>query len=675
MTAAAALAFGGLFMSCSHDDITTGNGSISVIDNYEQAFISRFGQPAANQTWGFETTEQNAALTRSSAVVTGDPFTFENTDGFYINSKSEISSTAKTYAEAVEAATQHYSYGDQFSENDFQNATEVILPEGTYAIHWWMNSHTLYITGNVTLNVSESNSINKAKIYLLNGSTLTLNMSNYINSLEIYVAERATLNYNYDKLYYQTGPAKIYNRGTVNLKNDNFEVNQNAVFYNEGTVNGKNITSKPGDGNSSFFYNFGEVNLRGDFQLNSCANFYNEGTFTVAGGYECTQGNSLIWWINKGTFTSKTFKSAAWNGTHYNYCQLFVSQDAMIQNGVFHLMDNSYAEFNRGIFNNLKFEMGNNAGLNIKSGTKWGRDGADFRGKYDIQGFEATNSAKAYVRLGGDNYIPDHKGSAFHLKGVNLTLAYENITFYSTFSGPKGENAVYQWDNMNYSDVSTEESLREAKSENSTWNTHDVTNIITGADFAKTGFTLKDGECAATWKPGTRTPGEGIRIIAEDLTVGEYSDFDFNDVVFDVEFDEDRNKTVITLQAAGGTLPLTVGWEGNDDSTDGTWKNYEVHYLFGFYSTGVMINTGNEYSLSAAPVTLTLNGLYNKNANNIPVKVKKNGEWITLTAVRGKVASKICVTTDYEWCDERDDIETVYPAFPQWVKDGVTQWY
>lgn len=667
MTAAAALAFGGLFMSCSHDDITTGNGSISVIDNYEQAFISRFGQPAANQTWGFETTEQNAALTRSSAVVTGDPFTFEDTDSYYISNSSDIPKTATTYDSFLEDFRRS-DWGGAIDYDAAQKAdAKILLSAGEHEIKFIAGSHDFYVTGDATLNVPDN--INHARIYVLPGKTFTLNMNNYINSLEIYVAERATLNYNYDKLYNQTGPAKIYNRGTVNLMKDNFEVNQSAIFYNEGTVNGKNITSKPGDGNSSFFYNFGEVSLRGNFQLNSCANFYNEGIFTVAGAYECTQGNGLIWWINKGTFTSKTFKSAAWNGTHYNYCRLFVTEDAMIQNGVFHLMDNSYAEFNRGIFNNLKFEMGNNAGLNIKSGTKWGRDGADFRGKYDIQGFEAINSAKAYVRLGSDNYIPDHKGSAFHLKGVNLTLAYENITFYS------GMSFNNQWDNTSYWSESTEESLREAKSENSTWNTHDVTNIITGADFAKTGFTLKNGECSATWKPGTRTPGEGIRIIAEDLTVGEYSDFDFNDVVFDVEFDEDRNKTVITLQAAGGTLPLTVGWEGNDDSTDGTWKNYEVHYLFGFYSTGVMINTGNEYSLSAAPVTLTLNGLYNKNANNIPVKVKKNGEWITLTAVRGKVASKICVTTDYEWCDERDDIETVYPAFPQWVKDGVTQWY
>ena len=51
------------------------------------------------------------------------------------------------------------------------------------------------------------------------------------------------------------------------------------------------------------------------------------------------------------------------------------------------------------------------------------------------------------------------------------------------------------------------------------------------------------------------------RIIAEDLTVGENSDFDFNDVVFDVI----DNGATIRLRAAGGELPLYVaGQEVHD---------------------------------------------------------------------------------------------------------------
>ena len=148
------------------------------------------------------------------------------------------------------------------------------------------------------------------------------------------------------------------------------------------------------------------------------------------------------------------------------------------------------------------------------------------------------------------------------------------------------------------------------------------------------------------------TPKPDYRIIAEDLSVEDASDFDFNDVVFDVKMNYPNNGVhTIILQAAGGTLPLKVG-----DS--------EVHGLFGV-STTTMVNTGA--GVSKAPVTF----IYVKhitNVNEIPVTVQKNGQWIELVAPRGKVASKICVEPRYVWCAERKDIDTVYPNFSQWVR-------
>ena len=157
------------------------------------------------------------------------------------------------------------------------------------------------------------------------------------------------------------------------------------------------------------------------------------------------------------------------------------------------------------------------------------------------------------------------------------------------------------------------------------------------------------------------TPKLDYRIIAEDLSVQDAaSDFDFNDVVFDVKMNYPNNgEHTIILQAAGGTLPLKVG-----DS--------EVHGLFGV-STTTMINTGA--GVSKAPVTFT----YVKhitNVNEIPVTVQKNGQWIELVAPRGKVASKICVQPRYVWCAERKDIDTVYPNFSPWVKgENTGLWY
>ena len=150
-------------------------------------------------------------------------------------------------------------------------------------------------------------------------------------------------------------------------------------------------------------------------------------------------------------------------------------------------------------------------------------------------------------------------------------------------------------------------------------------------------------------------PGTFVcRIVAEDLTVGENSDFDFNDVVFDVFCD--GSTTTIRLRAAGGELPLYVA-------------GHEVHKEFGYNSSYPIINTGWDGTIDYEKryVDFTIDGVYNTRAavNNIPVKVTKRGEDkelidILLTAKEGKVASKICVGRDYEWCSERLDIDKKY---------------
>ncbi len=154
--------------------------------------------------------------------------------------------------------------------------------------------------------------------------------------------------------------------------------------------------------------------------------------------------------------------------------------------------------------------------------------------------------------------------------------------------------------------------------------------------------------------PAKKKPLKGDqRVIAEDLTVGEKNnDFDFNDVVFDIKFNYPAGKTTIILQAAGGTLPLEVG-------------GVEVHEKFGVPVT-TMVNTGG---VTKDPVTFELNGTFDYQADKIQVRVQKDGNWIELEARKGKVASKICVAVDYDWCSERQDIETKYPSFSRYVSN------
>jgi len=686
MTGIAALTLGGMITSCSHDmDQYVGNATENVKKTYENAFVQTFGNPAPTQNWGFgPTTAGSRGLTRADAVVSGDPFTnYENTDSYYKDAE-DVPESAVTYSDFLnQDRWRREDWGGALDNNAAMNSdAEILLPEGEHTIKFTGGNHDFYVTGDATLNVTDY--INAARIFVLPGKTFTLNMSNYINALEIYVADRATLNYNYDKLYKQTGDAIIFNRGTINLKKDNFELNQSAIIYNEGTINGKNITSKPGDNNPSFFYNYGTVELTGNHQLNSCANFFNEGTFTVAGETELTQGNSQIWWINKGTYTTGSFKTAAWNGTMYNFCSMFVTGDAMMSNGQFFQMNGSYMEANRGVFNNFQFIMANGSGVNIKSGSLWGRDGADFRGKYAWahQGFVAVDdNAKAWVRLGGNSKILDHKGSAFHVEGANMTFGYENVKFYSNNYYWSGD-----WDNTvnQFADESTAESLAEKKSENTTWDLHNVTKVYTGDDFNKVTVTPKSNDCGATWtiSGGGKDEIETIRVIAEDLTINDYSkDFDFNDAVFDVNWNKTKNKVSVKVLAAGGELTMYIG--GTAAGVDGV-RTVNDYFAAANPNAGItaktMINTAAgqhdqyntfEYDLDSSEWSgTTIEGI----AKSIYIRVMKSGELITLTADQGKAASKIAVGTDYDWCDERQDIDEKFGGkFSEYV-GGAHSW-
>ena len=157
-----------------------------------------------------------------------------------------------------------------------------------------------------------------------------------------------------------------------------------------------------------------------------------------------------------------------------------------------------------------------------------------------------------------------------------------------------------------------------------------------------------------------------IRIIAEDLSASEGSDFDFNDVVFDVKYGYPAwDKTTIILQAAGGQLPLCIGVLD---------KAHEVHNLFGV-SLNTMVNT-EDWTAHKDPVTFTIDVQYGSgNINNLPIWVQKGSDWVLLTAHKGKAASKIAVSTDYKWVKELKDISNAYKNFDTYVTNCTPEWW
>lgn len=154
---------------------------------------------------------------------------------------------------------------------------------------------------------------------------------------------------------------------------------------------------------------------------------------------------------------------------------------------------------------------------------------------------------------------------------------------------------------------------------------------------------------------GSNPPSNKLRIMAEDLSASEGTDFDFNDVVIDVNIE--NGNAYCSLLAAGGTLPLRIA--GSDD--------LEVHKLFGV-PVNEMVNTKAGHHNDYAAVSFILNGI--TDAQNIKLEVKKNGQWLEMTARQGQPAAKIAVPQSVDWCNERQGIN-----FGGWVQDVNYIWW
>lgn len=175
-----------------------------------------------------------------------------------------------------------------------------------------------------------------------------------------------------------------------------------------------------------------------------------------------------------------------------------------------------------------------------------------------------------------------------------------------------------------------------------------------------------------------------LRIIAEDLTAAQGTDFDFNDVVIDVKY---GNPAKLRLMAAGGTLPLRI----NGDDTQ------EVHKLFGVwpadYQLGMgdkteanpkptllpMVNTGAGPEVDPVVLTgITINIQNAAQANDLKLEVYKNGKWELLTAPKGEPSCKLAVDTDYVILPEYQSIKGAYPLFVEWANvnnPNLSKWW
>lgn len=594
--------------SCSSNEIEPMSASDLALAKYEKAFIARFGQPAKDQTWGFGTVATKSFGLSTRAIASSYRFPDD--------------ASSDKFLDDVPEGVEKYVYGQLVSYIDESFSGQSIQIQGT-----WVNDHnepgTLYIKGNVDLTNGYFYVAQNTTIYLVKGATLTLNANdskNFQNGCNFYIAEGAKIVTDGD---FKPNSCNFYNHGTI--KAANVLPNGNSLIYNRGTIETGKVTLNNED---TKLVNDGELSAS---ELNTwgSSKFQNTGIATISGNTTINSNNNI--WVNNGTYTTANYTYQAGSSEVVNTCRMTV-------NGEFYI------------------NLGDNAGQN---GFRMDGDASCVVGSFKADGpFYIYMGANALFKVEGTATLDATKAN-YGIYGP--TSGYAVFQAKDIVNGTDGQAYEVTYGNNLYIVANT----HFAQGKSGDYPYIDFKGGCSENNIYKDGklpsFSIESSECNPGFTGGTpdSTPQADVRVIAEDLSVSDNSDFDFNDVVFDVTFDYPAGKTTITLQAAGGTLPLYVGGQ-------------EVHEKFEV-STKTMVNTGA--GARKDPVSFVLDGTFEHDANNIVVQVEKEGEPMTITANRGQVASKIAVEPNYEWCTEKQDIEAKYPNFGKYVKGEVDDFW
>ena len=613
--AAAAICLG--LANCSRYDYSLISEGEQAYVNYENAFIEKFGEPAPDQTWGFGSADANGggvaqgAITRAASRAI--PFPSDAASEKFL---SNVPNGVEYY--------RNINYG-----NGYANGISYIDGNISSINIWggWDGSQTtggtLYITGNVDFTSGSYYVAPNTEIYLVSGSTLKLTESqaqNLQKGCKYYIASGATLKVNGE---IKLNSCEIYNHGTIEATK--LSPNEISLLYNVGTLTISDaITLNNAD---SKIVNDGTITAASLLTAGS-AKFQNNGDATISGATTVNSNDNI--WVNNGKYTTGTFTYEAGSSEVVNNCKMKV-------NGQFY------------------FNLGDNAGQNC------------FR-----MDAGASCEADTYLAKGPHN-IYMGAGALFKVNGTATMDATK--ANYGVYGPTSGGYAVFQAQNIVAGTAGQGYEITYGNNLYVVANTHfaqgysgtypfidfkggcSESNIFIEGNMPN--YSITRSECNPGF--GGKPEPEAIRIIAEDLSASEGSDFDFNDVVFDVQLNwPSEGKHTITLQAAGGKLPLTIAGE-------------EVHAKFGV-PTNKMVNT-ESWTEQRDPVTFVIEGNY-ANANEIEVRVQKGSDWPLLTAPKGKAASKIAVSTDYNWVKELKDISNAYKNFDTYVKSGTpAEWW
>lgn len=733
ITSAAALALCGLITSCSHDiDGLTPEESVAA--TYEKAFITAFGQPAPDQTWGFG---PSVAATRGTTraemygfTVPANP-TFSNKNGI-TQPSTIVKPTINKDGATVISGTNNEWTGI--------NAGITVYLEENAVLKLYNQNNTISLQ-NVNLYMSRGSRLEVPNGLWISGTT---NLVNDQGSIVI-GSDNNQKNISFDNLrgtFWNNGSITgIYDMGTSNdggtiylgskssFSARNLSLNKDVRFWNEGTITlSGNFTTAACDGDGHRIYNSGTITTN-YLEFNKNCTLWNEGSFTTTGGLTCNNPNNNIYVGQHGYLkvASLTLKTNP---------QLLLNEGTLEVEGAIYGGNGSPEIVNYGTLTGASLELlagaqFHNTGYATISGrthvansqTEWKNEGTFITEDFDITDYavKVWNCCKMIVHKADDtgefkilgSFVLDRGASVvtdkvhwvntsdIYMKGLSLfkvlgDFITDNYDYAYGMHACDDDwavvqaGAIKQYDNANnqfrmsyYGNLWVDtDSHFELWYKDQPSNTNQPNYKFYGN--AKLGHE-GDPDCPVIRSENTNgrtyscTPGYNetheptgnvVRVVAEDLTATTGTDFDFNDVVFDVELsDNDNDRVYIYLRAAGGTLPLYIG-EGTEAR--------EVHAQFK-QDTNMMINTGGSYANcidNLPPVGFSLpnplKGTDDANdvklvAKAIKLQVKKNvngaSTMCELTAVEGKAPAKLCVGTDFKYTDPDNGKE--YPCLTE----------
>ena len=620
--------------------------------DFTQSFTNRYGTIDSNNDWGFDNigkaATRAAVANRANAYSSSYDFSkFEFPDNDKFLTDTEIPGGVKSFGDECKA---------QGQTNQISVGVFYVDPSWTDQVKTWggydnENQETTGGTAYFKKGVHDySNRLfymaSNSKIYLLEGAELTIRAEDAANLQEgsiIYMAKDSKLITD-GELKLNKG-LRIYNNGgyiesgslslNEHYKNWSTGVSREALLYNRGKIKTGDLSVTK---ESSTIINEGNIEASSLHTAGS-GHFENTGNVTISGNTLIDSNDNS--WVNNGKYHTKNFTYVAGSENVINNCMLTVDElfkiklgdtnvngfkvDGGVETKNFEAAGPAYIRMT----SNTVFKVTETAKMNITKPT------------YGIYGPESGNyavfQAKNIVWESKNNFCVSYFGNLNVVADSHFEHSYlDGDSDAAKANGGVGEKPTYYFDN-------------------------NVKMYVNGTD--KPDYTIAKSECNPGFEGNKQKIEYAVRIICEDL--GASDDFDFNDVVFDALMKD--GKTYIKVLAAGGTLPLTVAGK-------------EVHDIFNV-PTSTMVNTqpNAHYATTTDKQEFVVDQVWSS-YKEIPVKVAIDAtdmteeSMITLKAEKGAAPQKIAVDTNFEWCDERQQIETKYTNFKEYVQKSGTRW-